>query len=303
MSTRASPKIGQSLVTNTSHRAGAAGAWWIVAAAVLWSTGGAGIKFAPMPAMTVVCGRALFVLAFYLSVFRPRLRKASPAIACAYAGSVICFVSATKLTTAANAIFLQFTAPVYVLVCAPLFLNEPFRRIDALTVAIALIGMALFFIDRFAPGSLSGNLLGLLAGVFVAVDGILLRRESARGAESRALPSVTAGNMLAAGVAFPFAWHDPGAALTLPGALVLGYLGIVQIGVALLCYLRGLRTVGAIDASIIGMLEAALNPVWALIITGERPGGWALLGGVLILASTAVRTLVLQAKTRYATAT
>jgi len=296
-------KMGWSPVTRTNHHAGGAGIWWIVAAAVLWSTGGAGIKFAPMPAMAVVCGRALFVLAFYLTVFRPPLRKASWALAFTYAGSVVCFVSATKLTTAANAIFLQFTAPVYVLAFAPVILGERFRGIDALAVAVSLVGMALFFVDRFAPGSLVGNLLALLAGAFVGANGILLRRESARGDGAGALPSVTVGNALAVGVTVPFAWREPGAALTATGLIVLAYLGIVQIGIALLCYLRGLRTVGAIDASIIGMLEAALNPVWALLVTGERPGGWALLGGVLILASTVVRTLVLEAKTRYGSAT
>jgi drug/metabolite transporter, DME family len=270
------------------------GAWWIIAAAVLWSTAGAGIKLAPMPAMAVACGRALVALIFYLLVLRPPLRRASLPTALGYAGVVVTFVVATKTTTAANAIFLQYLSPAYVLVGAPLFLGEPFRRGDLFAVAVALIGMTLFFVDRFAPGSMLGNVVAVICGLFCAATALLLRRDATRG-DDAGLPSITLGNAIAAAVTLPFAWHHPGGAWSAPGLLTLVYLGVVQMGCAYLCFLRGLRTVRALDASLLSLVEAALNPIWALLLTGERPGSWAVIGGVLILASGALRTLLVEA--------
>ena len=192
---------------------------------------------------------------------------------------------------------LQYTAPAYVLVLAPLLLGEPFRRIDAYAVGLAMGGMVLFFVDRLAPGSLGGNLAGVVCGVFSAANALRMRYE-ARPGGAGALPSITLGNAIAALVALPFAWHDPGAALTAPGLLTLAYLGVVQMGLAYICFIRGLRSTPAIDASLLSMLEAALNPLWALLVTGERPGAWAVLGGTLILGSTALRSVIVELQLR-----
>src|SRR5712672_985017 len=133
----------------------------VAGAALLWSSGGLFIKVAPMPGLAVACGRAMVATIFYLLVLRPDLRKARFTTALAYAGCVVTFVAATKLTTAANAIFLQYTGPAYVLLLSPFLLDEPFRPIDGICVALSLAGMSLFFVGRIETGQALGNLLAI----------------------------------------------------------------------------------------------------------------------------------------------
>ena len=130
----------------------------VAAAALLWSSGGLFIKVAPMPGLAVACGRAVVATLFYLAVLRPDLRKARFTTALAYAGCVVTFVTATKLTTAANAIFLQYTGPAYVLLLSPFLLGEPFRPLDGICVVLSLAGMSLFFVDKLAVGQLADML-------------------------------------------------------------------------------------------------------------------------------------------------
>src|SRR5215468_3623359 len=150
----------------------------VAGAAVLWSTGGLFIKLAPMPALAVACGRSLIAGLFYLALLRPNLRVARWTTAAAYAACIITFVSATKLTTAANAIFLQYTGPAYVLVLSPFLLDEPFRPIDGFCVVLSLAGMSLFFVGQIEAGQLLGNLIAIASGVFFALVVVLLRREA-----------------------------------------------------------------------------------------------------------------------------
>ena len=265
----------------------------VAGAAILWSTGGLFIKLAPMPALAVACGRSLIAGAFYLVFLRPDLRSARWATAAAYAGCIVTFVSATKLTTAANAIFLQYTGPAYVLVLSPFLLDEPFRPIDAACVALSLLGMSLFFVGKMEAGQLAGNLVAIASGVFFALAIVLLRRD-ARGGRGDALASTTLGNLLAAAIALPWALQAMPAMLTPRGGAVLLYLGIVQLGLAYLLFVRGVRRVPAAEASLISMLEPVLNPVWVLIGLGERPGPWAIAGGAIVVAAVLVRTLLPQ---------
>src|SRR5882672_5666066 len=158
----------------------------VAAAALLWSSGGLFIKIAPMPALAVACGRALIATLFYLAVLRPDLRKARFTTALAYAGCVVTFVAATKLTSAANAIFLQYTGPAYVLLLSPFLLKEPLRPIDGVCVALSLAGMSLFFVGKVEAGQFAGNVLGVISGVFFALAVVFLRRD-ARGGRDDAL--------------------------------------------------------------------------------------------------------------------
>jgi drug/metabolite transporter (DMT)-like permease len=141
----------------------------VAGAAVLWSSGGLFIKLAPMPALAVACGRSLIAAIFYLVVLRPDLRLARWTTAAAYAGCIVTFVSATKLTTAANAIFLQDTAPLYVLALSPMLLDERPTRSELLAVPVFILGLALFFVDRLAPGQVWGNMIALASGVSFAL--------------------------------------------------------------------------------------------------------------------------------------
>jgi drug/metabolite transporter (DMT)-like permease len=263
----------------------------VAGAAVLWSSGGLFIKLAPMPALAVACGRSLVAAVFYLTVLRPNLRAARWTTAAAYAGCIVTFVAATRLTTAANAIFLQYTGPAYVLLLSPFMLDEPFRPIDAACVVLSLLGMSLFFVGKVEAGQALGNGLGIVSGVFFALVVVLLRRD-ARGAQSgSALPSTTLGNLFAAAATLPWALRALPAMTSARGAGVLLYLGVVQLGVAYVLFIRGVKKVPAAEASLISMLEPVLNPVWVLLGTGERPGPWALAGGAIVVAAVVVRTL------------
>jgi drug/metabolite transporter (DMT)-like permease len=264
----------------------------VAAAALLWSSGGLFIKLAPMPGLAVAFGRSAVTSVFYLIVLRPRLSKASWSTAFAYAAMILTFVTATKLTTSANAIFLQYTGPAYVLMLSPWILRERLNRIDVACVVLSLAGMSLFFLGRVETGQFAGNLLGAASGLFFGVTVLLLRRDAAGGKSGGdAMPSTALGNILAAAVALPFAAHSLGAVLTPLGAVSLLYLGIVQLGVAYLLFAKGLKRVPASEASLVSMLEPVFNPLWVFLGTGERPGPWALLGGAIVIGAVVVRTL------------
>ncbi|MGZ5430776.1 MAG: DMT family transporter [Thermoanaerobaculia bacterium] len=260
----------------------------VVAAALLWSTGGLAIKLVPLSALGVAFWRSFVSAIFLVVVFRParaRWRHASISTSLIYALMILSFVSATKMTTAANAIFLQYTGPLYVLAFAPFLLKERFRRVDAVAVAVALAGMSLFFVGRLDPGALAGNLVAVVAGFFFGLVILFLRRDAA----GDAIPSVIAGNFLAAALAFPFARGH--LALDGRGILLILFLGIVQMGISYVLFVRGLTVVPAAEASLLGMLEPMFNPLWAFLGLGEKPSAWALLGGAIVLAAVAGRTV------------
>ena len=275
---------GASVVENGGRR----GALLIAAAALLWSTGGLAIKLVPLGALGVVFWRSFISAIFLLVIFRPsreRWRHAAPSTVVVYAVMILTFVSATKMTTAANAIFLQYTGPLYVLALAPFLLKEPFRKIDAAAVSVALVGMSFFFVGRLDPGALTGNLMAIASGLFFGLTILMLRRD----ASGDAIPSVIAGNFAAAALALPFAWGNLG--LDARGIGLVLFLGIFQLGISYVLFVKGLRTVPAAEASLLGMLEPMFNPLWAFLGLGERPSASALLGGAIVLAAVAGRTV------------
>jgi drug/metabolite transporter (DMT)-like permease len=274
----------------------------IVVAALLWSSGGLFIKLAPLPALAVVCGRAVVTTAFFLIVFRPRLLRARLSTALTYAGMIITFVTATKWTTAANAVFLQYTGSVWVLALAPLVLRERFRRVDALCVLLSLGGMGLLLLGAGGAGETArrGDVLGVVSGLFFAATLVFLRRDAAAPAAAsgaRPAPDVMAstalGNLIAALVTLPFALPDLPALLEPRAALVILYLGAIQVGLAYAVFNRAIRGVPAATAGLVAMLEPVMNPLWVFLGTGERPHPAALVGGVVVLAVVAVRTALL----------
>jgi len=268
------------------------GALLVALAAMLWSSGGLFIKVAPTPALAVACGRAAITALFYLAVLRTNLREARWSTAFVYALMILSFVSATKLTTAANAIFLQYTGPAYVLLLSPPILGEKLSRRDVALVALSLAGMGLFFVGKVEAGTTAGNLLGVVSGVFFGATVVLLRRDATRGSGG-AIPSTTLGNLVAAALALPFALGPLRESFAGPQALtalgVLLWLGVVQMGFAYLSFAKGLRSVPASEASLLSMLEPIFNPIWVLLGTGERPGPWALAGGAVVLTAAALR--------------
>jgi drug/metabolite transporter, DME family len=279
------------------------GALLVAAGALLWSTGGLFIKLVPLPGLALACARAVIAAAFYLGLLRPDLRRARWATALAFAATIITFVCATKLTTAANAIFLQYTAPGWVLLLSPWLLGEKLRRADVLAVALSLCGMSLFFAGKVDAGQATGNLIGVASGVFFALS-ILFMRRDARGSATRpgdSLPSIALGNLIGAAVCLPFSLPAFAALAASPPRtlwLAIGgllWLGVVQIGVAYVLVGRGLRRVSAAEASVLTMLEALFNPIWVVLGMGERPSGWALAGGAVVLSAVLLRTTTARA--------
>ena len=259
----------------------------LLAAAALWSTAGAGMKLCGMSALQIAGGRSLIGGLFLLAVLREARRRPTWRIAlpaAAYAGTVILFVLANKLTTAANAIFIQDTAPLWVLLFAAWLLHERPTRGELLAIPVYAVGLALFFLDELSPGHLAGNLVALASGFSFAllIVGMRLAREDGPAA-------LVAGNLLAAALALPF-WGLGPAPRTVDLAL-LAYLGLFQLGLAYVCFARGIAHVPAIETSLLVLLEPVLNPIWTFLFAGERPGPWAVLGGGVVLGATVWRTL------------
>jgi len=259
----------------------------LLAAAALWSSAGAVIKLSALDAWQLAGGRALVAAAFLAVAVPAARRRASPrllAVGLAYACTTVLFVLSNKLTTAANAIFLQDTAPLWVLLLSPWVLAERPTRGELLSVPVFGLGLGLFFLDQLSPGQLAGNLVALVAGVAFAASILGLRRLGPEGPAA-----LVWGNLLAAAVTLPLWPLGPAAGAADLGAVA--FLGVFQLGLAYLCFSLGLRGTPAVEASLLVLLEPVLNPIWTYLFAGERPGPWALAGGAVILLATTWRTL------------
>jgi drug/metabolite transporter (DMT)-like permease len=246
------------------------------------------MKLCALSGWQIAGGRSLVAAGFLFAASRAtRARPTLPVllVALAYAATVTQFALATKLTTAANAIFIQDTAPLWVLLLSPWLVGESPRRGELLAVPVYGIGLGLFFLDELSAGQLTGNLVALGSGAAFALSILGLRRLRGEGAPA----ALALGNLLAAAAALPL-WSSGPAPLPLDLALLL-YLGIFQLGLSYLLFARGLERVPAVEASLLVLLEPVLNPVWTFLLVGERPGPWALLGGAVVLLATAWRTL------------
>jgi drug/metabolite transporter (DMT)-like permease len=271
----------------------------VLGAAVLWSTGGLFIKAVSLDAFGVTMWRS--VLAGTAIAIVMRVRPFAPwregwitwGAAVSYAAMLLLFVSATKLTTAANAIFLQYTAPLYVLVLGALFLSERPTRLDVATVFVAFAGMALFFVGQLEARDLAGNVCAIGSGIAFACFLVFLRLPGC-APETRPRAMVL-GNALLVAVTLAVNLARMETTSFTPGpADIAGllWLGIIQIGFAYVLFGFGIAHVAALEATLIGMLEPVLNPIWVFIFLGETPGWWAVLGGTIIVAAVGFRTVI-----------
>jgi drug/metabolite transporter (DMT)-like permease len=208
-----------------------------------------------------------------------------------------CFVYANKTTTAANAIFLQYTAPIYILIFAPFILKEKFRPSDLITVVLCLAGMSLFFIkspdaeNQLATDIFTGNIAALASGVFFGLYFIFLRHPRSLEIRNPAL-SVFYGNIIIVFLMLPLIFNDPPSQISSNDILAVLFLGIFQIGIAYVLFTKGIAAgVRSLDASIVGFVEPLLNPIWVFLILGERPSRWAILGGAIIIAAVIFHTV------------
>lgn len=268
----------------------------LIGAALLFSTGGAAIKGTALSSWQTAGFRSA-VAAVALALLVPEARRLGNwrvwAVGVAYASCLVLFVHATKLTTAANAIFLQSAAPAWMLLLGPLVLREAVRRSDLVYAAALAAGMGAFFFgvqdpQATAPDPVRGNLYGLLSSVAWALTLAGLRWMAAHAEAGAALSTVTAGNLLA--FAFCLMPALPVASFGAQDAALVLYLGFVQIGAAYWLLTRGMRSVPAFESSTLLLIEPITNPLWAWLFHAERVGRWAVAGALIILGSTLVKT-------------
>jgi drug/metabolite transporter (DMT)-like permease len=267
----------------------------VLLAAVLLSTGGAAIKLCSLNGWQVASFRSAVAVLAVLVLARPARRDFDRRVwmvGAAFAATLIVFAVANKLTTAANAIFLQSTAPLYILLLAPSLLGEHFQRRDLGVMIAMAVGMTLFFVGEqpsfaSAPEPVRGNLVAALSGLTWALTVLGLRWLSRAGSGPGAMLLI--GNLIAFAVCLPLAL--PVVAASATDWLLIAYLGVFQIVVAYLLISAGLRHLTALEGMLLLLLEPVLNPVWAALVQGEVPGALSLAGGAVILGATVWKTV------------
>ena len=264
----------------------------VVLASLLWSTGGLLIKMVSWHPIAISGMRSgissLVMLIFYFSVYKRLPRRPNKYVlmgAINYMFLVMLFVSANKLTTSANAILLQFTAPAWAMVIGALFLKEKFSKKDVSTVIIVFLGMFLFFVGDLKSGSLIGNTLAVVSGISMALMIISLKRIQGR----KPIEIVIWGNILTFFIAIPFY-----SGITLASANIIGVLllGVFQLGLSYIFFTKGIENVSVLEGILIPVLEPLLNPFWVFLGTGEKPSVFAFIGGVIVLSAVVYHSII-----------
>jgi drug/metabolite transporter (DMT)-like permease len=266
-----------------------------VLAALVWSTGGLFIKLLPQDAFTILFYRSVYAMLVFGLVYRRAIWATNARMwwtSAIYAGLLLTFVLATKLTTAANAIFLQYTGTAWVLLLEPLLFRIPLRRINVLTVVCSFLGMGLFLLEDVDLSGGWGMAIAAVSGLLFA--GLVLGQR--HNGDRERIAAIFWGNLWVVLIGLPFWWQAPAATGT--EHAMLAFLGIVQIGIGYLLFTYGIQRIPAVDAALITMLEPVLNPIWVFLGYGERPGYWAIVGGTLILLALVGRALVLDRERR-----
>lgn len=272
----------------------------IAVAALIFSTGGAAIKFADLTGWQVASlrsGTAAVALLLVLPGVMRGITWRATLVAVAYAVTLVAFVLANRLTTSANAIYLQSTAPLFVMLLGPFLLREPVRRRDVPVLAAVVLGLVLVMAGSdlpsgTAPDPARGDIIALVSGLSYALMlcGLRWIGRAADGGTRESLGAVVLGNLLACLATLPMAWPIGSHGAETWG--VIGYLGVIQIALAYLLVAGGLRRVPALDASLLLLVETSLNPLWTWLLLSETPSMAALAGGGLIIGATALQALL-----------
>lgn len=261
---------------------------------LFWSTAGVLIKLVHWHPGAIWSARSAIAAALLYAVRRPsfaNIQRAEWAAAVALAATTGLFIVANKLTTAANAILIQYSAPVWVALLGRWFLGERASRLDWATIGLVLAGIALFFVEQLTFDHVAGNLVALGAGVAFAFAALTMRRVAVIGTGTLdPLRPLLLGNLLGAVLGAPFWAFAPLPDLTGWGALLA--LGLVQQGAAYLCYAAAVRHATAIEIMLIPVIEPILSPIWVAIFFAEWPGPAALVGGAIVVGAVTVRGVV-----------
>ena len=256
--------------------------------AALWSIAGIFIKLIPWNSFVISALRSFFAGLTVLVYIRIKGYKIvinrQTLIPGLLLGLVyIAFVAANKLTTAANAIVLQFTDPIVIVIFSALFFGQRFKKRDFIAVICTFIGIGMFFLDQLSEGYLIGNFVAIFAGA--CLGGMFIAMGKAETQER--FSAMLVGQAVAFIFGLPFIITTKPEFSALP-VLYIIILGVLQLGIPYILYGRAAEHCPPLACSLLGALEPLLNPVWVLIFDGEKPGLFALIGGVIVMGSVTV---------------
>lgn len=276
------------LSDNSSQKSHIHAVLLLLTAATLWSFGGVLIKLIEWNPLAIAGMRsAIAGLFIFLFLRKPKISFSKVQLACAiaYACTTIAFVAGNKLTTAANVILLQYTAPIYVALFGSWFLNERAHLFDWVVILICMGGMLLFFLDELTFVGLWGNVIAIFSGISFAAMILLLRKQKS----GSPLESVLLGNFMAALVMLPFMFESMPDTQSWMG---LGLLGTFQLGLSYILYSIAIKRVTALEGVLIPIIEPVLNPIWVFLLVGEIPESWAIAGGIIIFVTISIRSII-----------
>jgi Predicted permease, DMT superfamily len=263
---------------------------YLIITSILWSIGGLFIKLVdwnPVAIAGTRSGIAAVVMLFYLRKPIKHLGKIKLLGACTYSSLLLFFVTANKLTTSANAILLQFTAPIWVLLFSKFFLKEKIKKYDISLIIFVMLGMILFFVGDIGNGTNIGNFIAILSGVSMAGFIIFLKLLDH---DNSPIEMTLIGNIITFIIAIPFYFQSVPNLRSILGLLILG---IFQLGISYILYTLAVKHVSPIEAILIPVIEPLLNPVWVFLFTGQAPGTYTIMGGIIVIVAVLKRELSL----------
>jgi drug/metabolite transporter (DMT)-like permease len=262
---------------------------FLVLTAILWSSSGLLVKIISWQPLSILSGRSILSTAVFWIFLRCPVRfrwtRLQVVGAFGYVGAQLFFIMATKLTTAANAIFLQYTLPIYIVFFGYWFLDERPHRSDWISLIVIFTGMFLFFGDDLNFNGFSGNILAIVSGMSMAVLMLCMRKQK----DGTPANTILLGNLIGVVIGLPFLLQEN---FSLPNIGIISYLGIFQIGLSFVLYSIAIKQVKALESSLILTLEPILNPLWVFLVIGETPGKLALVGGMFVIGAVTVRAVV-----------
>lgn len=263
--------------------------FFLVLTAILWSSSGLLVKIISWQPLSILSGRCILSAGVFWVFLKCPTRIKWTGLqlvgAVGYLGSQLFFIMATKLTTAANAIFLQYTLPIYIVLFGYWFLNERPQRADWISLVVIFTGLFLFFGDDLNFNGVTGNILAIISGMFMAALMLCMRKQK----DGNPANTILLANILGAVIGLPFLFHE---SFALTNIGIISYLGIFQIGLSFVLYSIAIKQVKALESSLILTLEPILNPLWVFLVIGETPGKLALVGGVFVIGAVTARAIV-----------
>ena len=257
-------------------------------AAVLWSLAGIFIKFLSLPPLTIVFYRSLFASLFFAffvrrSIAVPRVALLVSAIA--YTAAISAFVSANKITTAANAIALQYTAPMFVFMIVHFLFGEKITGASWISLVSGMLGIAVICAGSAGQPDAAGVMIALLSGLLFSIYMVSLRFLKQFNPGTLTFLN----NLVCCLILLPLVGSE--LSLSLKEGWIVAVMGVVQLGIPYWLFSKGLEQISVQEASLIVLIEPVLNPIWVALIVGELPSGTTLVGGLRIVGSLAFRYL------------